>query len=257
MNGIRDQIAIVTGGAKGIGKGICERLAAEGAQLIIVDVDRQALEETVAQLTAGGAKAESYVANLCVVAEIDKLMAYVHTRYGRIDILVNNAGVQIRQWAMEFEEEKFDFLMDLNLKAYYFASRSAARYMQKQPGGGNIVCTSSANSERFTSRRSAYNISKAAVNALVGTLAVEWGRFGIRVNAVAPGYVLTDMVKAGIEEGIIDMQTNFKVIPMKRLLTLEEIAAGVCFLASSDASGITGQTLFIDAGWSRAGLPED
>lgn len=257
MNGISGRITIITGGAKGIGKGISQRMAAEGATLILVDVDRAALEETVSQLRDGGATVEAYVADLCHVAEIDVLMESVHKRYGRIDILINNAGVQIRQWATEFDEAQYDFLMNLNLKAYYFASRAAARYMQKQEGGGVIVCTSSANSERFTSRRSPYNISKAAVNGLVGTLAVEWGRFGIRINAVAPGYVLTDMVKQGIEEGIIDMDTNYKVIPMKRLLSLEEVAAGVCFLASSESSGITGQTLFIDAGWSRAGLPED
>lgn len=257
MNGICDRITIITGGAKGIGKGISQRMAAEGATLILVDVDRAALDETVSQLRDSGATAEAYVADLCQVAEIDALMESVHRRYGRIDILINNAGVQIRQWATEFDEAQFDFLMNLNLKAYYFASRAAARYMQKQANGGVIVCTSSANSERFTSRRSPYNISKAAVNGLVGTLSVEWGRFGIRINAVAPGYVLTDMVKQGIEEGIIDMETNYKVIPMKRLLSLEEVAAGVCFLASSESSGITGQTLFVDAGWSRAGLPED
>ena len=252
MNGISGKTAIVTGGARGIGKGICERLSAEGARLIIADIDSFAALETAAALGA-----EAYEADLCSVPAIDAMMRYVFETYGSIDILVNNAGVQIREWAMDFDEAKFDFLMDLNLKAYFFASRSAARYMKQQAQGGSIVCISSTNSTAFTSRRGPYNISKAAVNGLVGTLGVEWGRYNIRINAVAPGYVLTDMVQKGISEGIIDMETNFKVIPMKRLLSTAEIASGVCFLASSDASGITGQTLFIDGGWSRCGLPED
>ncbi len=256
MRGIKDKSAIVTGGARGIGKGICERLAKDGAKLIVVDVERESCEATALELRNSGAKAEAYQADLRSVKEIDSLMEYVNATYGSIDILINNAGIQIREWATDFDEEKFDFLMDLNLKAYYFASRAAARHM-KEHGGGSIVCISSANSERFTSRRSPYNISKGAINAMVGTLAVEWGRFNIRINAVAPGYVLTDMVKKGIDEGIIDMDTNFKVIPMKRMLSTEEIGNGVCFLASSEASGVTGQTLFIDGGWSRCGLPED
>ncbi len=256
MRGIKDKIAVVTGGTRGIGRGVAQRLADEGARLVIVGTNRETAEETARELRLGGTAAEAYAADLRSVTEIDALMAHVHDAYGRIDILVNNAGVQIREWATDFTEKDYDFLMELNLKAYYFAACAAAKYMKAQ-GGGSIVCVSSGNSTRFTSRRSLYNISKAAVNALVGTLAVEWGRFNIRVNAVAPGYVLTDMVKKGIDDGVIDMETNFKVIPIKRMLSTEEIGNGVCFLASDEASGVTGQTLFIDGGWSRCGLPED
>jgi len=256
MKGISGKTTIVTGGAKGIGKGIAKRLADEGAKLVIVDIDREAAEAAAAEFRAAGGAAEAYAADLCSVAEIDAMIQYVHGKYGSIDILVNNAGVQIREWATDFDEKKFDLIMDLNLKAYYFAARAAARYMKEQPNGGVIVCTSSGNSERFTSRRSPYNISKAAVNGLVGTLAVEWGRYNIRINGIAPGYVLTDMVKKGIEDGVIDMERNFQVIPMKRMISVEEIAAGACFLASGESSGVTGQVLFIDGGWNRAGLPE-
>ncbi|OQB23743.1 MAG: 2-dehydro-3-deoxy-D-gluconate 5-dehydrogenase [Firmicutes bacterium ADurb.Bin182] len=257
MKGILGKSAVVTGGARGIGKGISIRLADEGAKLIIVDIDEDAARCTAEELCRRGVQAEAYKADLRNITEIDAMVDYVYNKYNSIDILINNAGIQIREWATDFDEEKFDFLMDLNLKAYYFASRAAAKYMKTQEHGGAIVCISSANSKCYTSKRSPYNISKAAVNGLVGTLAVEWGRFNIRINAVAPGYVLTDMVQKGINDGIIDMQANFKVIPMKRLLRTDEIAGGVCFLASDEASGITGQTLFIDGGWSNCGLPED
>jgi len=216
------------------------RLAKEGAIIVIADIDLNAAQETARLIREDGGSAEALKVDLRSVKEIDALVNGVLEKHGAI-----------------FSEEKFDFLMDLNLKAYYFLSRAAARAMKTQENGGSIVCISSTNAERFTTRRSPYNISKAAVNGLVGTLAVEWGRFGIRINAVAPGYVMTDMVRKGIAEGIIDIETNMKMIPLKRLLSTEEIGNAVCFLASDEASGITGQTLFVDGGWSRCGLPEE
>ena len=257
MRGLKDKVTIVTGAGNGIGRGIALRMAQEGCKLIIADIDMKGAGETVRLIQEAGGTAEARQVDLRKVSDIDALIDGVCKDYGAIDILINNAGIQIREWATDFPEEKFDFLMDLNLKAYYFASRAAARHMKQQENGGSIVCISSANSECFTTRRSPYNISKAAVNGLAGTLAVEWGRFNIRINAVAPGYVMTDMVRQGIAEGIIDIDTNLKVIPMKRLLSTEEIGNAVCFLASQEASGITGQTLFVDGGWSRCGLPEE
>jgi len=123
-------------------------------------------------------------------------------------------------------------------------------------GGGSIVCISSGNSERFTSKRAPYCISKAAINGLVGTLGTEWGRYNIRVNAVAPGFIYTEMVQKGIAEKVIDESAVMSVTPMKRYITTGEVASAVCFLASDEAGGITGQTLFVDGGWNKCGLPE-
>jgi NAD(P)-dependent dehydrogenase (short-subunit alcohol dehydrogenase family) len=115
MKGIKGKTAIVTGGARGIGKGIAKRLASEGARLIIADIDGEAAEAAAKEFSATGADAGAYRADLRKVSEIDAMIEYAHNTYGSIDILVNNAGVQIREWATEFEEEKFDLLMDLNL----------------------------------------------------------------------------------------------------------------------------------------------
>ncbi|MCI8418056.1 MAG: SDR family oxidoreductase [Lachnospiraceae bacterium] len=256
MRGLKDKIAVVTGGAKGIGKGVALRLAQEGTNIVVADILEEEAQKTAAELQGLGVKAEAFKVNLCEENEILALMEHVHKTYGRIDILVCVAGVQIRDWATDFDTAKFDFLMNVNLRAYYLCSRTAARYMKEQ-GKGSIVCISSGNSERFTTKRSPYNISKAAVNGLVATLGVEWGRFGIRINAVAPGYVETDLMMSGVKEGIIDLDNIMKVIPMKRLLSTEEIGNGVAFLASDEASGVTGQTLFVDGGWSKSGLPEE
>jgi NAD(P)-dependent dehydrogenase (short-subunit alcohol dehydrogenase family) len=179
----------------------------------------------------------------------------VYEKYGKLDILVNNVGVQIRDWATELKEEDWDKLMDIDLKSYYFASRAAAHIMQKN-GRGAIVCISSANSERFTSKRTPYCIAKTAVNGLVAALGNELGRFGIRVNGVAPGYVMTDMALSAIKEGVLSEEIVISVTPLKRFILQEEIASAVCFLASDEASGITGQTLFVDGGWNKNGLPE-
>ncbi|MDC4232474.1 glucose 1-dehydrogenase [Actinomyces sp. B33] len=250
-----DKVCIVTGAAQGLGKAMAERLASEGGRMILADINAEALDRTVEEFRAAGYEAEPYVIDLTKVDEIDRMIDSTVDTHGRLDVLVNNAGVQIRKWATDFPEEEYDFLMDLNLKAYYFATRAAARHFKKQ-GGGVVVCTSSGNSARPTSKRTPYAISKAGVNALVAALGNEMGRFGIRVNAVAPGYVMTDMVKKGIEEGIIDVDAIMSILPNKRFLEASEIAAGVAFLASDDASGITGQTLFIDGGWTANGLPE-
>lgn len=255
MYNLKGRISIVTGGARGLGKAMAERLGKEGATVVIADIDVPSMEKTVAEMNEAGYPTEGYRIDLTKTEEIDAMIDHVAKKYGRIDILVNNAGINIRQWATEYKEEDYDFLMDLNLKSYYFASRAAARYM-KQQGGGAIVCTSSGNSERFTTKRTPYCISKAAVNGLVAAFGNEWGRFNIRINAVAPGYIYTDMVRQGIAEGIIDEKAIMSVLPNKRFLAAEEIANAVVFLASDEASGINAQTLFVDGGWNKNGLPE-
>ncbi|MCD8249353.1 MAG: SDR family oxidoreductase [Lachnospiraceae bacterium] len=252
---MKDKVTIVTGSAKGIGKGIAKGFVEEGAQVIIADIMEDEAQKTAEEFRQAGGRAEAYKIDLCNADEIEAMMDYVAEKYGRIDVLVNDAGINIREWATDFDLDKMDFVMNLNLRAYFVCSRCAARYMKKQ-GTGSIVCISSTNSKRYTTKRVAYNTSKAAVNGLVGTLGVEWGRFGIRINAVAPGYVMTDMVKQGVEEGNINVEKIMQIIPMKRFLEVEEIAKAVVFLASDEASGITGQTLFVDGGWSQCGLPE-
>ncbi len=255
MQGINDKVAIVTGAAKGLGRAIALRLLKEGAIVILADILEKELSNTVLELTENGFKAEKYIIDVREISAIDDMVDTVYKKYGKLDILVNNVGVQIRDWATEFKETDWDKLMDINLKSYYFASRSVARIMKKN-GKGSIVCISSTNAKRFTSKRTPYCISKAAINGLVAALGNELGRFGIRVNGVAPGYVLTDMAVSAMKANLMSEETAISVTPLKRFILPEEIASSVCFLASDEASGITGQTLFVDGGWSINGLPE-
>ena len=248
---LKDKIAIVTGGAQGIGKAIVKVMASKGAKVIIADIAEEAAAQTVEEIP----NTEFYKLDLCKDNEVEALFEYVNNKYGRIDVLVNDAGIQIRNWATDFDMEKFDKLISLNLRAYYVCSRTAARYMKKQ-GDGKIVNISSVNGTRYHSKRSAYNISKAAVNGMTGTLAVELGRFGIRVNGVAPGYVETEVMLSGFREGILNEENIKSVIPVKKYVLPEEVGKLVSFLASDESNGITGQTIHIDGGQSVIALPE-
>lgn len=253
---MENKIAIVTGGAKGIGFGIAKKLVEEGVQTIIADIDEKNGTEAELELQKKG-NAWFKKVDLLKDEEVENLFSETICEHGHLDILVCNAGVQIREWAIDFEMEKFDLLMGVNLRAYYLCAKTAAKYMKEQNRGGSIVCISSVNSVSYHSKRSPYNISKAAINGLVGTLGVEWGRYDIRINAVAPGYVLTELMESGIKEGIIDEKKIMSVIPMKRYIKIEEVANAVWFLCSEASSGITGQVLCVDGGWSKNALPEE
>lgn len=252
----KDKVVIITGAAMGIGKGIAEQLTSNYGKIIIADIAKNEGEKTARELTSKDCKVTFYYINLLSDEEIEKMFDRIYKQYGRIDSLVCNAGIQIRYWATEFPMEEWDKLMNLNLRAYYVCCRIAAMYMQKKEKG-SIVCISSVNGQMYHSKRSAYNISKAAINGLVGTLAVEWGRFGIRINSVAPGYVETEVMLSGVREGIIDKDELLSIIPMKRFIKINEIGSVVKFLLSDDASAVTGQIICVDGGWSRNALPEN
>ena len=253
MGCFQGRTVIVTGGANGIGRAICKGFSHEGAYVYVVDIDDLGADQTLKEMDGDG----KYIhVNMLEADEIEGFFAQVYAERGRIDHAICNAGIQIRHWATEFPISDFDKVIATNMRAYYLCARNAAIYMKKN-GGGSIVCTSSVNSMKYHSQRSAYNISKAAVNGLVGTLGVEWARDSVRINAVAPGYVLTEVMESGIREGIIDEKNIKSVIPMKRYILPEEIAEAVMFLASDKASAITGQVLCVDGGWSVNAIPEE
>jgi NAD(P)-dependent dehydrogenase (short-subunit alcohol dehydrogenase family) len=256
VKGIAGKSAIVTGGARGLGRAIVERLAAEGAKVVIADVLEEEAQATRVELTERGLETSVYKVDLRNISEIEKLMAFTEERYGSVDVLVNCAAIQIRGEAVSFTEESWDKICDINLKAVFFASQAAAKRMIPK-GTGSIVCISSGTSIRYTSVRSPYNITKAAVNALTGALANEWARYGVRVNAVAPGWSATQMVMDGVKMGYVAEAEIMSMVPLNRFMEPREIADAVCFLASEEASGVVGQTLFVDGGGSLRLAPED
>jgi NAD(P)-dependent dehydrogenase (short-subunit alcohol dehydrogenase family) len=257
MTRFKGKTALVTGAARGIGRTIAECFVAEGAKVLIADIMLEAAQATAAELASQGtAEVLAIKADVSQVSEISAMLNVVEQKCGKLDILINNAGIQIRNPSLDFKEEDWDKLMGINLKAAFFCCQAAAKVMVKN-GGGRIVNISSGTSENTTPGRAPYVISKAGVNAMTAVLAAEWAKDHIRVNAVAPGWIMTDMVKDGIRLGVVSERQILSAVPMLRLASPKEIADAVVYLASDEASYITGQTLFVDGGWSALGLPQD
>lgn len=255
MRGLQGKLTVITGGGRGIGFSIAKKFAEEKARIVIADIRIEQAEQACAELTAMGVECYAYQVDVSKVDQIEAFFASLQERFGAVDILVNNAGIQIRNPSMDYLEADWDQLMGINLKAVFFCSKLAARTMKGR--GGTIVNISSGTSTQTTPGRAPYVISKAGVNALTAVLAAEWAGERIRVNAVAPGWILTDMVKDGLRLKVINEKMLMSAIPFKRLAAPEEIADTVVFLASDQASYVTGQTLFVDGGWSVLGLPQD
>ena len=250
-----DQVVIVTGGAKGIGKEIANRFAEEGAKVVIADIDISSAEQTVVELKKHGTEAAAIQTDISKLKDIQQMVDFAVEKFGRLDVLVNNAGIQIRRSSVDFLEADWDLLMSINLKAVFFCSQAAAKVMIPK-GSGSIVNIASATCINTTPGRAPYVISKAGVNALTAVLGAEWAPYGVRVNAVSPGWILTDMVQEGMRLGVIKESEILSVTPLRRLAATREIADAVIYLASKEASYVVGHSLFVDGGWSVLGIPQ-
>ncbi len=241
---LKDKVAIITGGSRGIGFATADRFLEEGAVVILTASTRANAERAVSKLREKypDAKAEGISPELADFEAVHAAFGEVAKRYGRIDILVNNAGISESTPFAGYTAETFDQVMDLNLKGVFNASHAACGYMEKC-GSGVILTSSSVVSICGQPSGFAYPSSKFAVNGMTLSLARELGPKGIRVNAVAPGITETDMMKAVPKEVIDPM---IRQIPLRRLGKPEDIANTFVFLASEEASYITGVVLSVD-----------
>ena len=238
------QVAIITGGSRGIGLATAEKFIQEGATVVITASSQANAQKAAQQLKEKypAAKVSGISPDLSSLDSVREAFSQVAEEMGSIDILVNNAGISESTPLLSYTEETFDKVMDLNVKGVFTASRVAAEYMEKQ-GKGVILSTSSMVSLYGQPSGFTYPASKFAVNGMTLSLARELGPKGIRVNAVAPGITVTDMMKGGPKE-IIDPMV--KQIPLRRMGKPEDIANAFAFLASEDASYITGVVLSVD-----------
>ncbi|MDE2582838.1 MAG: SDR family oxidoreductase [Rhodospirillales bacterium] len=247
MNRFDTQVAVVTGGASGIGVAVATRLAAEGARVVIADRDVVRAREVAARL--GGLALTVDVADATAVAA---LAEQAEATVGPVDLLVTSAGVtQTPLPPEDLASDAWQRVMDIDLRGTWLTCVAFGNRMARRRRGA-IVTIASITGLRSTPLH-AYGPAKAAVISLTANLAAEWGRSGVRVNAVAPGYTLTPLLQAEIDAGKRDPDRLIRNAALGRLVQPEEVARAICFLLSEDASAVTGACLPVDAGWLTAG----
>ncbi len=243
---LKDKIALVTGGSRGLGKTIALQLANDGAQVVVnYATSGDKAEEVVAAIQAGGGKAIAMKADVSNLDEVEKMVDTIYEQFGRIDILVNNAGVTRDELLISMERADWDKVIATNLGGIFNCSKSVAKYMMMQKSG-RIINMSSVAGERGGRGQSNYAASKGAVNAFTRSVAMELARKNVTVNAVAPGVVETEMSSEVIRRA---QDIILNSVALKRLGQPEEIAKVVAFLASDDSSYITGEVIRVDGGF--------
>ena len=243
---LKEKIALVTGGSRGLGKAIALQLATDGAQVVVnYATSTDKAEEVVAAIKAEGGKALAMKADVSHLEEVEKMVDTIYEQFGRIDILVNNAGVTRDELLISMEREDWDKVIATNLGGLFNCSKAVAKYMMMQKSG-RIINMSSVAGERGGRGQSNYAASKGAVNAFTRSVAMELARKKITVNAVAPGVVETEMSSEVIRRA---QDIILNSVALKRLGQPEEIAKVVAFLASDDSSYITGEVIRVDGGF--------
>jgi 3-oxoacyl-[acyl-carrier-protein] reductase len=244
MNGLKDRVAVITGGADGIGRATAMRFAQEGAVVVIWDMNEEKGKQTVAEINAAGGKASFLKVNTSNFAEVEAASKKVVEQYGKYEILINNAGITRDSTLKKMTPELWQQVIDVNLTGVFYCAKCAADIMTEQ-GWGRIVNASSVVALYGNFGQTNYVATKAGLIGMTKTMARELGKKGVTVNAVAPGFILTDMVRKMPEEVLKSMEDK---VPVKRLGKPEEIAAAYAFLASDDAAYINGTVISVDGG---------
>lgn len=247
---VSDQVVIVSGGSRGIGRAIAQGFADREAKVVITGRDESSLAAVAKEIGAGSVT--PIVCDVAKSADIERLVAKVIADFGRIDTLINVAGVNRRKPAFDVSEDDYDFILDINLKGAFLLSQAVGRHMVER-GSGCQINIASLNTDRPLKDVLPYAMSKAGIAHMTRGLAVEWGPSGVRVNGIAPGFILTDLTqKLWSDETMLAWgKAN---TPQQRLGVPEDMVGTAIFLASPAASFMTGQTLYVDggytAGWS-------
>ena len=245
---LQGRSALVTGAAQGIGLACAAALAREGADVVIADVNAEAGGVALRRLREAGAKAEFVSCDVSRKADVEKAVALAVSRFGRLDIAIANAGIVHAAEFLDLEEADFDRVLAVNLKGVFLVGQAAARQMVKQGHGGAIVNMSSVNAVLAIPNQVPYVVSKGAVNQLTKVMALSLAPHGIRVNGIGPGTILTDLARKAV---LGNREAERKILsrtPLGRMGEPDEIGKVAAFLASDDASYLTGQTIYPDGG---------
>ncbi|MDW7772842.1 MAG: glucose 1-dehydrogenase [Desulfobulbaceae bacterium] len=242
------QVAVVTGAGRGIGREIALALARYGADLVLWSRTRLELEMVAEEARAFGSRVLVQPGDITRVGELGGRVEAAVDEFGSLDILVNNAGTNIPMWSEDVDEESWDRIMDINLKGVFFCAQAVGRVMIRQKRG-KIINVSSQAGKVGMIKRAAYCASKGAVDQLTRVMALEWAKYNINVNAIAPTFVETDMTRDMFEDKHFSEWVFGKIL-LDRLARPKDITGGVIYLASHAADMVTGHILYIDGGWT-------
>jgi NAD(P)-dependent dehydrogenase (short-subunit alcohol dehydrogenase family) len=243
------KVTIITGAGSGLGRGIALKFAREGAAVVLAGRTQDRLEQVAAEMEA---ETLVQVADVCEPASIAALFAATLARFGRLDVLVNNAGLGLARPSEDLSLEEWRRIIDTNLTGPFLCAQAAARIMLEQRSGC-IVNIASITARAGLPMRAAYGASKGGVMALTQSLAVEWGARGLRVNAIAPGFIRTSLQDDLVRRGLFPIDRITARTPIGRMGRPEDVASAAVFLASDEAEWVTGETLVVDGGWLANG----
>ena len=254
MADLTGKVAVVTGAAQGIGAGCAKELAARGCDILMADIKAEALENQVEAL--GKAFPERKIASFALDVRQQRncfaMAEHAQAELGSIDIMVNSAGIISPCESMDVTQDDWENLLSINLNGVFYCCQAAATVMREK--GGVIINLSSIASKAAWPGRVSYAAAKAGITAITESLAVEWAPLAIRVNAVAPAWVNTEILRQGIEQGVVAVDNLNRAIPLGRVAEVDDVCDAIAFLVSDAARYITGQVIYVDGGY-LAGAP--
>jgi NAD(P)-dependent dehydrogenase (short-subunit alcohol dehydrogenase family) len=250
---LEGKVAIITGASKGIGKAIAVRYAQEGATVVLASRSEDLLAAIANQIREAGGRALALTVDVRSPESIEALVQRTASEFGRLDVMINNAGISMAQQSEDLAPEDWQRALETDLFGVFYGCQSAARQMLQQQSGGCIINISSMYGIVAAPMRAAYCASKAGTNMLTKVLACEWAAKNIRVNAIAPGYIRTELVQGIIDKGMLPMDAIQKRTPQGRIGEVEDLLGIAVYLAADESSFMTGSVIPIDGGWSAYG----
>lgn len=244
---------LITGGGSGIGRAIAERFASAGESVLVFDRDTDAARSAVTAIKGGGGRAAEFIGSVTKECDVADAFAAAEQAFGGVRVLINNAGISCNRPTLELELDEWQRTLDVNLTGVFLCAREFARHVSATDDGGVILNLCSMYGVVAAPNRLGYCATKSGVAMMTKSLSVEWAERNIRVNAIAPGYIRTELLEELIADGRVDAEALLRRTPQGRFGTVEEVADLACFLASDQARFMTGQIVGLDGGWTANG----